>query len=95
MTWWMSGDGCMQTVVSTPGATRETLEFIFLSIILLFLKNSHSWVFFLIPLVLRNVILKNVLPKSAYWHFNSHLNLDKGLKEVLFVYIYILQGPYL
>ena len=34
-------------------------------------------------LVFCDVHFKNVLPKSAYWHFNSVLILDKGFKEVL------------
>nr|BAC82605.1 pol-like protein [Tetraodon nigroviridis] len=34
-------------------------------------------------LVLCHVFIKNVLPKSAYWHFNSVLTSDKGFREAL------------
>ena len=34
-------------------------------------------------LVLCNVFIQNILPKSAYWHFNSVLASDKHFKEVL------------
>ena len=34
-------------------------------------------------LVLCQFILKNIRPKSAYWHFNSVLTFDKGFSEVL------------
>lgn len=34
-------------------------------------------------LVLCNVTIKNILPKSAYWHFNSVLTFDKGFSEAL------------
>ena len=34
-------------------------------------------------LVLCHVVMKNVLPRRAYWHFNSVLTFDKGFKEAL------------
>uniref|UniRef100_A0A8C5D1K3 Reverse transcriptase domain-containing protein n=1 Tax=Gouania willdenowi TaxID=441366 RepID=A0A8C5D1K3_GOUWI len=34
-------------------------------------------------LVLCNVFIQNIWPKSAYWHFNSVLTVDKHFKEVL------------
>ena len=34
-------------------------------------------------LVLCNVFIQNISPKSAYWHFNSVLAFDKHFKEVL------------
>ena len=34
-------------------------------------------------LVLCNVIMRNIKPKSAYWHFNSVLTFDKKFREVL------------
>uniref|UniRef100_A0A3Q3EUV6 Reverse transcriptase domain-containing protein n=1 Tax=Labrus bergylta TaxID=56723 RepID=A0A3Q3EUV6_9LABR len=34
-------------------------------------------------LLLCNVFIQNILPKSAYWHFNSVLTFDKHFKEVL------------
>ncbi len=34
-------------------------------------------------LVLCNVFIRNILPKSAYWHFNSVLTVDKSFREAL------------
>ena len=34
-------------------------------------------------LLLCNVFIQNILPKSAYWHFNSVLTFDKHFKEFL------------
>ena len=32
-------------------------------------------------LVLCDVFIRNILPKSAYWHFNSVLTVDKSFRE--------------
>ena len=34
-------------------------------------------------LLLSHVFFRNVLPKSAYWHFNSVLTFDQNFKDVL------------
>ena len=34
-------------------------------------------------LVLCNVFIRNIWPKSTYWHFNSVLTVDKSFKEAL------------
>lgn len=34
-------------------------------------------------LVLGEIAVKNILPKSMYWHFNSSLALAKGFRDVL------------
>lgn len=42
-------------------------------------------------LVLCDVFFKNVLPKSAYWHFNSFLISDKGFKEALSYFLCVFR----
>lgn len=35
------------------------------------------------------IFIKNVLPKSAYWHFNSILTLYKGFREAI-IYVFLV-----
>ena len=36
-------------------------------------------------LVMCNVLIRNIVPRSAYWHFNSTLLYEKSFRDVFYI----------